>query len=120
MSLMSAISVGPNFRRLEVRELMGEERYSEIVGRLVADVEKLNRKLDMLKLPDLYEIVADCHNVCDAAYMIGHDECVGSFASIERAAKAGDMVATFKLIAELRASRRSMTERVSRALHFVH
>ena len=99
---------------------MGEVKYTEIVGRFLADVAKLNRKLDTLPLPDLYEIVAECHNLCGAAYMIGHDECVDSFASIERAAKAGDMVATFKLIAELRASRRSMTERVSRALHFVH
>ena len=98
---------------------MGEVKYTEIVGRFLADVAKLNRKLETTPLPNLREIVAECHNLCGAAYMIGHDECAERFASIERAAKAGDMVAAWKLVAELRASHRSMAESVSKALQFV-
>ena len=100
--------------------MMGEVKYTEIVGRFLADVAKLNRKLDTLPLPDLHEIAAECHNLCGAAYMIGHDEWAEHFISIERAAKAGDMVAAMKLVAELGASHRSLDESVSKALHFVH
>ena len=119
MSFMSPISFCPNRRRQELIELMGEVKYTEIVGRFLNDATRFLRKLETTPLPDLREIVAECHNLCGAAYMIGHDECAERFASIERAAKAGDMVAAWKLVAELRASHRSMAERVSQALHFV-
>ena len=97
MSLMSPISFCPNLRRQELIELMGEVKYTEIVGRFLADVAKLNRKLDTLPLPDLHEIAAECHNLCGAACLLGHDEWAEHFISIERAAKAGDMVAAMKL-----------------------
>ena len=99
--------------------MMGEVRYMEIVARFLNDVMKLNRKLKATPLPDLHEIAAECHQLSGTAYMIGHDECVEHFISIERAAKAGDMVAAMKLVAELRASHRSLDESVSKALRFV-
>ena len=119
MSFMSSISFCPNLRRQELIELISEVRYTEIVGRFLNEATRFCSKLETTPLPDLREIVAECHNLCGAAYMIGHDECAERFASIERAAKAGDMVAAWKLVAELRASHRSLDESVSRALRFV-
>ena len=96
----------------EMRDVLGDDAFSKIKARFVAEAEELHQWLGEVPIPALHEITARCHKMAGGAAVLGASDYQAKLNAIEDAAKANDV----NLVAAGIASLPRVWEETKRAL----
>jgi hypothetical protein len=73
-----------------MRDVLGDDAFSKIKARFVAEVEELHQWLGEVPMPALHEITVRCHKIAGGAAVLGASDYRVRLNAIEDAAKAKD------------------------------